>query len=386
MARLGKHFASSIFAVVLAVLAVIISEQSTSAQLVGTDICACQPSVYKFKLNFSLSCIDTTVEGPGITETACNVNSRDSNENVTNPFPITVSEVQVLELGQSLQVVGSSVYGGTFFDGDEISYTSITVTEPGTIDAATIPRGFQVFITGINSDEDPLVNQWAITYSNDCGIFPLLEIGDLIGWTNFVSRSILKRASVLITNNIELNISYIYLIFLTLFTINVSYRRISGSRLKSFVQLPAQTQQLLSPLKRKRPRCLLPLSHQWLVKLVHQWMVKLIPREPKGLRPVLHTSPTNQRTMKAKDRRNLALETLKEDRRDLARLEVNPESLLLEWQDRRNLRSQRVVVRRVSNDVGSGPAVATALNRQRATRQAAKVEISDPVREGRQLR
>jgi len=196
MSPLGKHFASSVFAVVLAVLAVIISEQSTSAQLVGTDICACQPSVYKFKLNFSLSCIDTTVEGPGITETACNVNSRDTNENVTNPFPISVSEVQVLELGQTLQVVGSSVFGGTFFDGDEISYTSITVTEPGTINAATIPRGFQVFITGINSDEDPLVNQWAITYNNDCGIFPLLEIGDLIGWSNFVSKSALecKRA------------------------------------------------------------------------------------------------------------------------------------------------------------------------------------------------
>ena len=183
---MAKRWMSSLF---IAVLAIIVSEQTASAQTVGTDICACQPSVYKLKLDFSLVCTDTTVAGPGINNTACIVTSRDQNENVTNPFPVTVSEVQVLELGRNLKVVGNSVFSGTFFDGDEISYTSVTVEEPETINADTIPRGFQIFITGVNSDEEPLVNQLVITYTNDCGIFPLLEIGDLIGWVNFVSGS-----------------------------------------------------------------------------------------------------------------------------------------------------------------------------------------------------
>ena len=189
MLPMGRYFASSHVAGVLAFLAVIVSEKSAAAQLVGTDICACQPSVYTLKLDFSLVCPDSTVAGPGINSTACNVNSRNQNENVTNPVPISVSEVQVLELGRNLKVVGNSVYSGTFYDGHEISYTSVTVEKPDTIDANTIPRSFQVFITGVNSDEEPLLNQWVISYTNDCGIFPLLEVGDLIGWVNFVSAA-----------------------------------------------------------------------------------------------------------------------------------------------------------------------------------------------------
>lgn len=178
---------------ITAVLTVIVLEQTASAQSVGTDICACQPSVYTFKLDFSLKCTESTVAGPGINNTACIVTSRNQNENVTNPFPVTVSEVQVLELGRNLKVVGNSVYSGTYFDGDEISYTSVTLEEPETIDANTIPRGFQIFITGVNSDEEPLVNQLVISYTNDCGIFPLLEVGDLIGWVNFVSGAVQAR-------------------------------------------------------------------------------------------------------------------------------------------------------------------------------------------------
>ena len=155
----------------------------------GTDICACQPSVYTFKFDFSLGCPDSTVAGPGINNTQCNVNSRHQNETVTNPVPISVSEVQVVEGGRNLKLVGNSVYSGTFYDGHEISYTSVTVEKPDTIDANTIPRSFQVFITGVNSDEEPVLNQWVITYTNDCGISPLLEVGDLIGWVNFVSAA-----------------------------------------------------------------------------------------------------------------------------------------------------------------------------------------------------
>jgi len=184
MAPLGNNFlASSLVALLLAVLGI----GKSSAQLVGVDICACQPSVYRFKLDFGLVCTDNSVGGAGITETSCIVETRDMNQNPDNPVPISVSEVQVLELGQELQVVGNSQFEGQFFDGHEFSYTSMTITNPSGVTPNTIPRGFQVFITGVNSDEEPLVNQWAITYSNDCGLFPLLEVGQVIGWIEFVS-------------------------------------------------------------------------------------------------------------------------------------------------------------------------------------------------------
>ena len=184
---LGSNNNKPAWSLLVALLLTVLGTNSATAQLIGTDICACQPSVYRFKLDFSLICNDNTVEGPGITETACIVETRDTNQNPTNPFPISVSEVQVLELGQDLQVVGNSIFDGQFFDGHEISYTSITIRNPDSVTPNTIPRGFQVFITGISSDEEPLVNQWAITYNNDCGIFPLLEVGDRIGWVEFVS-------------------------------------------------------------------------------------------------------------------------------------------------------------------------------------------------------
>lgn len=161
---------------------------SASAQTIGTDICACQPSTITFDLVFSLECDDTNVGGPGINETACLVETRGSTP--SDPFPVTVTEVQVLELDQNLQIVGQSVYTDTFVDGDNITYTSIVKREPNTITGTSLPRGFQVSITGLSKTEESLVNSWVIIYTNDCGIFPLLEVGEKIGWVKFVSIKI----------------------------------------------------------------------------------------------------------------------------------------------------------------------------------------------------
>jgi hypothetical protein len=160
---------------------------ATTAQLIGVDICACQPSVITFRLNFTIDCTESNVFGPGIVDTACIVETRGS-ENVTDKIPTIITSVQVLELyGPELVVVGQSTYEEGYINGDEITYTSIVTESPETINASNIPSGFQVVITGLNVDEDTLVNQWIITYNNDCGIFPLLTVGQQIGWSVFVS-------------------------------------------------------------------------------------------------------------------------------------------------------------------------------------------------------
>lgn len=154
--------------------------------MIGVDICACQPSVITFKLNFTLECSESDVGGPGIVETACNIGTRED-RNVTDKVPTQISTVQVYELaGPDLSVVGGTTFTDGYLDGDDITYTSIVATKPDTIDDSNLPRGFQVVITGLNADEVTLVNQWAITYTNDCGIFPLLTVGEQIGWSVFV--------------------------------------------------------------------------------------------------------------------------------------------------------------------------------------------------------
>lgn len=176
--------------VALCVLSVFLVFRVSSPQIIGVDICACQPSVVKFRLDFSLICPSSNVSGPGINETSCIAGTRlGSEENITDQVPVSISKVQVLELDQNLQIMETTEYTDEtgYFDGDEISYTALVEREPESITADNFPRGFQVTLTGVNAQEEPLVNQWAITYNNECGLFYLLEVGEQIGWSVFVS-------------------------------------------------------------------------------------------------------------------------------------------------------------------------------------------------------
>jgi hypothetical protein len=130
------------------------------------------------------------VEGAGIIETACLVSSRlPDTVNVTDFVPVTVSEIQVLELDEFQDPIGQSVYtDGPYFDGDFVTYTSIVRTQPEIVNAMTLPRGLQVSIVGNNAQNQPIINTWGILYNNDCGIFPLLTVGQQIGWSIFVSH------------------------------------------------------------------------------------------------------------------------------------------------------------------------------------------------------
>lgn len=161
---------SALFALVcLAIL------ERTSAQMIGVDICACLPTVVTFRLNFTFECDASNVAGPGIIEPTCLIETR-QNDIVTDFIPTSVSLVQIFELNDELAVVGDSVFDAGYSDGSEITYTSIVERAPDNITSvATLPRGFQVWITGVNAAEQTIINQIAITYtggkSTDCGRF-----------------------------------------------------------------------------------------------------------------------------------------------------------------------------------------------------------------------
>ena len=161
---------STLFA--LACLAIL---EQTSAQMIGVDICACLPTVVTFRLNFTFECDASNVAGPGIIEPTCLIETRQS-DNVTDFIPTSVSLVQIFELNEELAVVGDSLFDEGYFDGSEITYTSIVERAPDNITSVeTLPRGFQVWITGVNAAEQTIINQIAITYtggtSPDCGRF-----------------------------------------------------------------------------------------------------------------------------------------------------------------------------------------------------------------------
>jgi hypothetical protein len=174
-----------------ALSSVLTSQQSLtmaqdSGKQVGVDICACQPDVITITFNFSLICDESNVNGPGIVESTCKVDSRNSNVNSTL-VPVSVTEVQFLELNQDKQVFAQSSVKGPFQEGEDVTYTSVVKSSGYVLNSTSLPLGFQITISALNEAEEALTQITAILYANDCGIFPLLEVGEHIGWAVFVS-------------------------------------------------------------------------------------------------------------------------------------------------------------------------------------------------------
>lgn len=160
---------------------------NVDAQVAGTDLCACSPRVYELTFDFALECdpINVDVAGDGILDATCLVTGATS-PNITDFVPVAVSSVQIIEIGQDGLPAAFAQETGDFRDGATITYTSIS------FEGEAAPRAFQVRALGRNADGDPLVLQWAVTYSNNCGVFPVLELFDSVGWTVFVSYNIIK--------------------------------------------------------------------------------------------------------------------------------------------------------------------------------------------------
>ena len=167
---------------------------------IGTDICACQPATYTFTFDFSLTCADTNVTSPGIIPPpGCLTEIRGQETvNKTELVPISVQTIQIYELDQNLQVVAQTVREGNYLNGSTFVYTSIIATQTDKLNPTTLPQGLQLSITGLNSQEQSVIQTFIIRYNNDCGIFPVLFEGDTAGWTIFVSTCTVGNNQVLI--------------------------------------------------------------------------------------------------------------------------------------------------------------------------------------------
>lgn len=151
---------------------------------IGITLCGCQPAVYEITLAFNVSCEQTNVEGPGITDTAC-IESREGNEPVEDFTPVILTDIQFLELNQNLQTIQQEPRDGPFRDGDVVAYSSVlnVITD---FDEVSLPRAFQMVLRGFNQFDQAIQVTWVITYANDCGLFPILFEGQRIGWSIFV--------------------------------------------------------------------------------------------------------------------------------------------------------------------------------------------------------
>ena len=123
-----------------------VEAQSGDNNPVGTTLCGCQPAVYEITLNFTVTCDESDVMGPGINETGC-VPSREGNEAVTDLTPVVINEIQFLELNSALAPLQQQQLSGTWVDGNMVRYSSVLAVVKD-FNETTLPRAFQMILRG----------------------------------------------------------------------------------------------------------------------------------------------------------------------------------------------------------------------------------------------
>ena len=173
-------FSQTLYAIVLAF--------SFLGRAAAQGPCACSPSTYTFKLNLAQTCPPIEVgigeERPGLLATFCQISPLgDGNETLTPPYiPAIVTNVQVIELGQAFEVINQK--DEVDIEDDSFSYTSVSADASYT---GSIPKVIQVNIFANDAEGVEIVNFFAISFTNDCNTYPVLEVGNTAGWTEIVS-------------------------------------------------------------------------------------------------------------------------------------------------------------------------------------------------------
>jgi hypothetical protein len=172
--------------VAICLFGTIINYYMISAQVIGTDICACGPRSYTFRLNFSLTCADTTITNSSATaQPSCTIRG-DGREDV-DEVPVQIQTIQIVELDQNFRGVAQVIERNAFTDGSTLTYVSI-IDQPTAINTTSLPRGIQVVMTGRNANNQTLLNVFVVTFTNDCAVYPAIEEAASIGWAVFVSN------------------------------------------------------------------------------------------------------------------------------------------------------------------------------------------------------
>jgi len=167
------------------------SRKTTGAQKVIVDgvipvICGCSSSTYTFVLDFGLSCATQNITiGSGVSSVSCLISPFGAP--TTNLDPVLIDSISVIELDQFNNVIVEERIKGDFLNGDSFSYSSI-LNNPDddiTISSRQIPRALQLNLNGKNKEGIMLLNVFVLQFSNECGVYPIIQNGDSVGWSIF---------------------------------------------------------------------------------------------------------------------------------------------------------------------------------------------------------
>jgi hypothetical protein len=143
-------------------------------------LCACTPSVYQFRLNFTLTCDDTSFAlSQSITDIQCTTTP----DVLLDTTTAEAYNIQFVELDQNRLVLKTTTVGTPQGNGAIVTYESyISAPEPGD---ERVPGSLQVGITARDATTSTVFQQWVLQYSNSCdgATYPVVSEGQQIGWT-----------------------------------------------------------------------------------------------------------------------------------------------------------------------------------------------------------
>jgi hypothetical protein len=149
----------------------------------GDRLFTCSPKSFTFSLNFNGQCPGNIASSLGIDGTDCFFVP---DPNYTSPL-VVVKLIQVIEVNLDLSNLSVENLNGDFEDGFTWKYESVTAGELS--DEQEIPGGIQVNIRGQDEDGNMITNSVIIDYSNSEDGYPVLEVGNRIGWIVIVSQA-----------------------------------------------------------------------------------------------------------------------------------------------------------------------------------------------------
>lgn len=104
-----------------------------------------------------------------------------------NLVPVVVESVGILELDQVNNVLVEERIDREFFDGDSFKYSSVIKNLGDVTSVEKIPKALQLNLRGRNKNGVMLMNVFIVTFTNECGVSPIIHMGESVGWAIFVS-------------------------------------------------------------------------------------------------------------------------------------------------------------------------------------------------------
>jgi len=148
---------------------------------IGEDVCACQPSTYRFKLDFSRSCVDNSMLSGGAVNLCC--------EDPKAPYE-QINAVVFVEYDEDYSLIESSkiAINGEFKSGDVVEFNSVTAGN--TTALKRLPKFWEVYFDGVDAEGKRVGGLWAIRWDLEVCDVEVISGGEHLGIMEFVSHSV----------------------------------------------------------------------------------------------------------------------------------------------------------------------------------------------------